>query len=171
MQRSYLVQRLLAPQEGVLGGRDNPFSFGGGLKNGGLSDEAMDLVRSIWSFDYMGSAEFEFGAVPEALNTIAQNQKHYIGDDTFQIGDRTVYMIIRPEWREEVIEYITSWSKGEGRLKEPTRLDLALNPPDWYTTKAGGWLELDNGYFFFVDSLMFQATCDLFEISVVEDAN
>ena len=73
MERSWLVQRLGKPyKRGLLGGKDNPFSFGGGFKNGGLSDEAMDLIRGIWSFDYMGAAEYEFGAVPAALNTIAQ---------------------------------------------------------------------------------------------------
>jgi hypothetical protein len=68
---SYLIQRLEEPWGGMAQFKDNPFSFGGGLRNGGLSQEAMDLIRGIWSFDYMGSAEFEFGAVPEALNAIA----------------------------------------------------------------------------------------------------
>ena len=41
------------------------------MRNGGLSSEAMDLIRGIWAFDYMGAAEFEFGAVPKALQKIA----------------------------------------------------------------------------------------------------
>lgn len=57
LKQTYLVQRLNRPTNGY----DNPFSFGGGLKNGGLSEDAMKLLRPIFSFDYMGSAEFEFG--------------------------------------------------------------------------------------------------------------
>ena len=74
LESTWLIQRLTKPwkNDTILGGKDNPFSFGGGYKNGGLSDEAMDLLRPCFGFDYMGSAEFEFGAVPEALAKIAK---------------------------------------------------------------------------------------------------
>lgn len=74
LDRSWLVQRLRKPpkREHPIFGKDNPFSFGGGLQNGGLSGEAMDLLREVWSFDYMGAAEFEWGAVPEALSRLAK---------------------------------------------------------------------------------------------------
>ncbi|KKL26470.1 hypothetical protein LCGC14_2394990, partial [marine sediment metagenome] len=76
MQRTYLIQRLHKPHQ--IGGNEdfkklvNCFSFGGGLKDGGLSDEAMKLIIKIWRFDYMGSAEFEWGAVPESLSNVFQ---------------------------------------------------------------------------------------------------
>ena len=51
MDRSWLIQRLNKPREyeGKLKGLENAFSFGGGLVNGGLSKEAMELLN----FDYM----------------------------------------------------------------------------------------------------------------------
>ena len=45
MKRSYLVQRLRKPRGWELT-KDNPFSFGGGLQNGGLSGEAMSLLTA-----------------------------------------------------------------------------------------------------------------------------
>ena len=72
MKRTYLIQRLEKPRTLKIAGvelKDNPFSFGGGLRNGGLSKDATDLLRPLFSFDYMGAAEFEFGAVPEALSS------------------------------------------------------------------------------------------------------
>jgi hypothetical protein len=76
---TYLIQRLKKPfpqpkTESTAGKllRDNPFCFGGGLKNGGLSDKAMCILREIFSFDYMGAAEYEFGAVPEALSKMTE---------------------------------------------------------------------------------------------------
>ena len=74
LKESWLIQRLERPRTFKVQGKavDNPFSFGGGYKNGGLTDEAMDLIRPIMSFDYMGAAEFEFGAVPETLSKIAR---------------------------------------------------------------------------------------------------
>ena len=79
MKSSWLIQRLNKPYgENPFGLKDNPFAFGGGLVNGGLSHEAMDILRGIFSFDYMGAAEFEFGAVPKALQTIAANAGNMI---------------------------------------------------------------------------------------------
>ncbi len=49
MSRSRLIQRLNKPT-----GFTNPFAFGAGHPTGGLSDEAMKLLNSIFSFDYMG---------------------------------------------------------------------------------------------------------------------
>lgn len=74
MKESYLIQRLKKPFkiEDKLKNLQNMFSFGGGLTNGGLSKEAVSLIRNIFSFDYMGSSEFEWGAVPEAMKKIAQ---------------------------------------------------------------------------------------------------
>lgn len=70
----YLVQRLTtpSPSKGPLGALANAFSFGGGLVNGGLSKEAMALLQPIFGFDYMGSSEFEHGAVPKTLGKLAE---------------------------------------------------------------------------------------------------
>jgi hypothetical protein len=32
-------------------------------------------------------------------------------------------------------------------------------------TATKGWLELDNGFFFFVDKKMYEGVCDLLEVS------
>jgi len=67
MRSIWLIQRLKKPYQSngqgleKLGFKDNPFAFGVGLLNGGISPEAMDLTREIWRYDYMGSAEFEWG--------------------------------------------------------------------------------------------------------------
>jgi hypothetical protein len=70
MEQSYLIQRLSAPRVGGLGVR-NPFSFGAG--GGRLSNEALDLLAPVLNFEYMGAAEYEFGAIPEGLNKIHQH--------------------------------------------------------------------------------------------------
>ncbi len=57
MRDSWLIQRLKPAYPGLVQlWVDNPFAFGGGLRNGGLSGEAMNLLRGIFSFDYMGAA-------------------------------------------------------------------------------------------------------------------
>lgn len=75
--RPRLIQRLNPPQEAGPGGltASEVFSFGGGLKNGGLGDEAMALLKPHFSFDYMGAAEFEFGDLPKSLSGLLEQAK------------------------------------------------------------------------------------------------
>jgi len=161
---------------------DNPFSFGGGMLNGGLSSDAMDLLRGIFSFDYMGAAEFEFGAVPKALQGIAARSDRLAGW-SFTIplakvaknfrekgpapkGSATVYVLADESWRPEVEDRIRGWAKEPyGGLKETTRLSSTLRPVTEWDGETVGWLELDNGFFFFTDEAMWEATCDLFGVT------
>lgn len=187
MESSWLVQRLKKPRSFSVAGVevDNPFSFGGGLRNGALSPEAMGLLREIFSFDYMGAAEFEWGAVPKALQVIAKNTEDYHAfefswpladvarhwkDESRKdpTGDATVYVICHRAWDEEVRGRIREWAgpvRGERvRLKEPPMLASALRPHDEWDGDRCGWLELDNGFFFFTDREKWESTARLFGI-------
>jgi hypothetical protein len=178
MKNSYLIQRLKKPY-----GASNPFSFGGGLRNGGLSEEAMELLNGVFSFDYMGAAEFEFGAVPKALQLIAKDANQYL-TTTLSIpqnkvakawrdksteaptGEAVVYVICRKGDVQEVHIRIKQFAanKYDKNLKETTRLPGALRPIDDWDRDVQGWLELDNGFFFFTDKEMWKKTAELFGI-------
>jgi hypothetical protein len=172
MESSYLIQRLHKPAQWQIKGKtfDNPFSFGGGLKNGGLSDNAMGLIRGIFSFDYMGSAEFEFGAVPTALKFIAVQavQSNIINSKVELNKNETVYYLCPLEYESEVVNRIKQLRIDEYKysLKEHCGLK------DYFDGSYGrpprkdncGWLELDNGYMFFTDKEMYDKTCQLFGI-------
>lgn len=190
MERSYLIQRLERPwrtsEEHPLFGKDNPFSFGGGLRNGGLSEEAMNLTRELWQYDYMGSAEFEWGAVPEALQKMAKTE---LEATSFTIdlndvakdwrdkskkavkGEATIYTLAPPSFRDEIERRIRAYAAEsyipkdpELRLKEATHLASTLRPYSEYDGRTVGWLELDNGYMFFTDEDMFKGACSLFGV-------
>lgn len=191
MNRSWLVQRLNKPRTGSsLLGSDNPFAFGGGMRNGGLSDEAMGFLREIWSFDYMGAAEFEFGAVPKALQLVAKaandgklttetivipvdeiathwedNRKGAAKRERPESG--TVYLLCQEEHAGEAETRIRTWAAAEyNDLKEPTRLARSLDPVSKWDGDTQGWLELNNGFLFFTDRTMFEKTCELFGVEV-----
>jgi len=190
MKRSYLIQRLLKPPT-LVGNKINSsmFAFGGGLKNGGLSNEAMKLLREIFSFDYMGSAEFESGAVPKALEGIWNIREkytafrktipyHYLSYEgrlsnlehlrsKVEIG-----VICLKEYSEYVIARIEAWAdddyfkQGGRQLKEATLFPYACSGMNRGIYQYKGWLELDNGFFWFTDDEMFQKTAELFGVSV-----
>ena len=187
MQRSWLVQRLEKPHGATILGRDNPFAFGGGLRNGGLSGEAMDLLRDVFAFDYMGAAEFEFGAVPKALRSIAQDAKDLAAymitiplaavppswrakNAPSPAGDATVYILARANQADEVTERITAWTREEfPRLKESLHLTSTLRPASEYDGRTVGWLELDNGFMFFTNRPMWEQACALFGATTAAD--
>jgi len=146
MKRSYLIQRLRKPM-GINAFKANLVSFG--ATNGRLSKEALELCHGCFDFDYMGAAEFEWGAVPEALATI-----HDSSLARGKIGG--MYYLCMAEMETEVRAFVETVSKGEldeRKLKEilGTKRDYVL-----------GWLELDNCFFFFRDEEMWKNTCKLF---------
>lgn len=170
MKNSYLIQRLLKPYQvknrfTELG---NMFSFGGGLVRGGLSKEAWELLHTICRFDYMGAAEFEFGAVPEALSTLVSygvNLTAFSFPVKFKYrdwkkqkditGEKSVYVICNSNDVEEIKSRIKQFAVNnpEMRTKERVNLDSNLGGYE-YSQDNVGWLELDNGYMFFTEEKM-----------------
>ena len=166
---SWLIQRLHAPSKGIGPlGIDNPFSFGGGLKNGGLSEDAMKLLRDIFSFDYMGSAEFEFGAVPSTFKFLA-GQKLVAGE--VKCDNFPVYFVCPEVYHGDVPARILALYKRDKsiRLQEYCGLHEKLNGAK-YGERNLGWLELDNGFAFFADKGMFEKFCTLFGVEVSSNA-
>lgn len=167
LHHSYLIQQLEKPLplNGLF--KDNPFNFGGGYKNGGLSDEAMDLLRDIWAFRYMGASEYEWGAVPEALSKIAGYANAGTLTRALVSGpaDSSIYVICQEEHAAEISDRIRRWASGDEKgLRDRTFLSDALDPAR--DGRACGWLELDNGFLFFTDAEMFEKACYLFGLEV-----
>jgi len=187
VKNSYLVQRLTKPHK-LEDGNTNKyqaisevFSFGGGYQNGGLAEDAMKLLRPIFGFDYMGAAEYEFGEVPKALSAIylaipnlASGFVHVKCSRQFYKKQRIVvkneadiFYICQKYHEEEVKKRIKDFSKGyrsKIHTKEGVLLDVAICPDPEIENRNVGWLELDNGYFFFTDKEMFEKTAKLFEV-------
>jgi hypothetical protein len=174
MKRTRLIQRLNKPVK-----RINPFSFGGGYKNGGMSDKAMDLVKVHFSFDYMGASEFEWGAVPEALAVLNEAKEKAAfsfevkGEDIGQSrwgrekavfpDVSTIYVVCNKDIKEGVEAKIRQILKDEqsADLKEATCLTYTLDTQK-EDKRTCGWLELENGFFFFTDKEMWEGTSKLF---------
>jgi hypothetical protein len=166
MERSRLIQRLEPPRSGQLSKVAETFSFGGGLQNGGLREEAMELLRPIFSFHYMGAAEYEFGAVPQTLSKIFEARKDYVSNMVAVNGD-SIYVIAHKDEIDEAISRVAQWAceKWNKDLRDSTQLYQVLNPDDKWTPEVCGWLELDNGFFFFTNKEMFEGVCKLFEVT------
>jgi rhodanese-related sulfurtransferase len=173
LQRSYLIQRLNAPYGGI-----NPFSFGGGKVNGGLSKEAAVRLSDIFAFDYMGAAEYEWGEVPEAIEVLGQAAKdgelvrHVVGIDMPNATNKgatiqehqeaepvTVHVICRKGHEDEIAKRVLVWARTphfdrptELRPRDWEMLDRAVQDPE--NARTMGWLVLNDPFFFCLPEVM-----------------
>lgn len=154
----------------------NPFGFGGGLVNGGISDDAMKILSRVFEFDYMGSAEYEWGAVPESLDVILKRRKIYT-TGSIKIKKKDVYYICEKghvgSLKQTIKELSNKWD-GKIKLKEPSLFNFTLGYKDEDdgtrpTRLTKGWLDLNNHLMFFLDEDMFNKTCHVFDIKRDED--
>lgn len=157
MKRVWLVQRL---QEPIDTGVANPFTFGGGLANGGISPVAMGLLSAMFSFDYMGAAEFEFGAVPRAFQALASlSISDELTTSVMDIDGSNVYMIAPKTIIDELNEWILEKSSTDynNDLKESLGLKRSLGG----FSNIKGWIKIekdrrcDEPFMFFTDETMF----------------
>ena len=192
MQHSRLIQRLLRPTHETFNGvlMDNLFAFGGGFVNGGMSKQGMEAIKDIFSFDYMGAAEFEFGEVPKALSRMVDVHKELIAfsikvetkeeTSTFD-KDRlflepvkaTVYALCVKSQKDEVTKRIKSFARTPygHDTKEAILLNQTIRKKtdsDSYCSDYVGWLELNNSYMFFTDKETCEKMCKLFGVSLEE---
>lgn len=154
-ERTRLVQRLSPPREEYTGA----WSFGCGHKHGGLNQEAWDIITKLCSFEYMGSAEFEFGALLEAFQSMVSNMGdleaylvYVVGNPEFPFSrkfsayeyeeleaiknscsiEATVFVLAPKRIRPHVEETILAIALDEQRLQDPANLnDTLFCDPEW----------------------------------------
>lgn len=206
MKETFLVQRLNKPIKKTGGPLDNAHRvLGGGMLQ--LSEKVWNVLDPIFTIDYMGSAEFEFGAIPNTLQGLLRDKEELCAfqfeikakdirpswDRTWAAQDartaelkaakeagikpkrakkvkalkgRTVYVLCRKEHKEQVVDTIKRMAAGKQSLKDSAMFCEALDPTKDYHLKTQGWLELNNGFFFFVDEAMWKATTELFTLRI-----
>jgi hypothetical protein len=205
---TYLIQRMNKPHDNTPKGdfmvkADQVFGEGGGGLR--LSDEARGLFRYVTSWDYMGSAEFEFGALPKALGKMAKSElvvdkfvleaKHIkrnwwhesrardarraeikaakdAGKEPPrakptklpELKDPTFYILCVKGWEDYTKALITNLAKDTQTLKDSSNMTDVLDPTSSYAADLQGWLDIDNGIFFFIDKIMFERVCRIFQV-------
>ncbi len=161
LEKTWLIQRLLVPYKHLPVG--NPFAFGGGYKNGGLSNEANETINKIFSFDYMGAAEYEWGAVPNSLGKLWDaGQKGELALGIVKLEEGRVFFICRQEITSEVEKIIRKAAGGGMRTRDLVGLRDSLQRRTRKQGDKAGWLELGNHFMFFTDKRMFEGAARMF---------
>jgi hypothetical protein len=110
-------------------------------------------IDKLLSFDYMGSAEFEFGALGKSLARIRKDIGEYnVFKYTFtKTPDKTVSVLCRKDQNEFIPEILEKLAENKFRLKEYCDLIDFLNPTDEtkkYRSNNDFWWDIDNDWFF-----------------------
>jgi len=71
---------------------------------------------------------------------------------------QTVYVLCRAGHVDGVLERIRRLAGNKIKLKEGSRFSAALDPVGECYNRVCGWLELDNGFFFFLNKEMWRQT-------------
>ena len=143
----------------ILGGRNTPMINNFPTINGypylvqrlkARKDPATDKtgITRFFEFDYMGAAEFEFGAIPrakKALQEILSKEKvnpveiTQDGHTVWYVGPKADLEMARTWFREELkVDY-------SPRMKESSRILQSYTKPKSYSTYDGWWC-VDEGH-------------------------
>jgi hypothetical protein len=113
-------------------------------------------IDSIISLDYMGAAEFEFGAIPESLAVIRANIADYTYMDLPMDG-KVITVFCNVNVRDEVPEMLDRLADGEMHCKCYTEFDSLLRPSEirkkWQIkspVKTNFWWDIENHLMFWV---------------------
>ena len=117
-------------------------------------------IDSILEFDYMGSSEFEWGALPNSLKAIRANKEKY---DYFKFDyDGVEFTVFCEKGKEtEIYNIIVELSKGKHRLKEFCDFEYYFNNPFKNPLKRDRlstfWWDIDHHYMWWITDKRFKS--------------
>lgn len=109
-------------------------------------------INDLLNYDYMGSAEFEFGALPKSYKRIRFNFNKY---KVFNTGLKNYngvpcYVLCKENIKDEVIDNIKELAKGEQRLKEYITFEhhITKSKSSWSKPKENFWWDIGHDFMF-----------------------
>jgi len=151
-------------QRDVFSKEDNPLESPYLIQRMKLRKVAAGEGRSIddlFSMDYMGSSEFEWGALPESLKRICRNIDAYElftplvnGQQIHDFRGFPLVLIAPRELHEEYGDFLVSLVGGAaGHLKEPSYITNNVSGKEWNGKalsygKVDAWWDIENDVFF-----------------------
>lgn len=120
------------------------------IQRGSFKDVKLDAITGIDSlvrWDYMGSAEFEFGGLPASLRRIVGALDGYAAwpTDILAHDGRALVLFCKPTDRAELVRLIPDIRDRKVRPKEPTYLHFALKG-EGYAQDINFWWDIDNDW-------------------------
>lgn len=112
-------------------------------------------LDSIVELDYMGSSEFEWGALPKSLVRIRKQINNY---DCFDIvvGDKTVTVFCQELHLSNIEQYLSDIAQNKMRLKEFSAFDSYINNDETFRNRFDFWWDIENDLMFWKKNEKFE---------------
>lgn len=125
------------------------------VQRGQLKDIPNDQIEgfnSLIDYDYMGSAEFEFGALPKSLHRIIENWNDFDFVSIDSIHDKNndiLYVYCKKAELNQVNDTINYLISDKCECKQPPQLKRYLYDDSYFNhpKRANFWWDVDNDYF------------------------
>jgi hypothetical protein len=103
-------------------------------------------IDTLLRFDYMGSSEFEWGALPKSLKRIRSIiEKYETREICVNNKQITVFYDTRIDFDSSIKTYIEKLAEGKQYLKEYSDFDSYVNDGPFYG-KTTFWWDIENEY-------------------------
>jgi hypothetical protein len=112
-------------------------------------------IDSIICLDYMGSSEFEFGALPESLNKIRKDINDYIYIDIL-LNKKDVSVFCKKSQENELYEYLENLAKNNFHLQEYSDFNNFIYPTKYSKSSTDFWWDIENNLMFWIKNTEFQ---------------
>lgn len=112
-------------------------------------------IDSILNFDYMGSAEFEFGALPKSLGRIRNELGVYVYLD-IPIKNKTVTVFCKESQKTEVKNYLIELAENKPHLKEFSGFNIFINGSEFFKDRTDFWWDIKNDLMFWKKNPKFE---------------
>lgn len=112
-------------------------------------------IDSILKFDYMGSAEFEWGALPKSLERIRNENQNYTFLD-IPIEDKVISVFCLNEQKAEIQTYLKSLVDKTTRTKEFTGFDSYIKNDGYFAERFDFWWDITNDLMFWKKNTSFE---------------
>ena len=132
------------------------------IQRGTFNEDGQGLTgrTGVIDLDYMGYAEFEFGAIPMSYRRVMHNFDNYIYVPTgiFTKDKNELILFVNKEIAKEVLEGLKEFIKNPYHLKEYSELEKipnsSLNDAGFNALRSNFWwcIEFDNDWMAFLNS-------------------
>lgn len=120
-----------------------------------INNESKNGIDKIIYYDYMGSAEFEWGALPKSLNRIRQDIDNYIYLD-IPIKDKVISVFCKYSLKNDIEQYLIALSENRWILKEFSAFDSYINNDGYFKDKFDFWWDIGNDIMFWRSNNKFE---------------
>lgn len=112
-------------------------------------------IDSLIRFDYMGSAEFEFGALPKSLKRMTSRLDAYellSVQAMVDVNNSPVYVYCQEEMFPSIVKILPALAERSVRLKEFSGFDAHFKGGDddeYWRRRVNFWWDIDHDFMFF----------------------